>query len=186
MRKVVVSNLVTLDGYIAGPAGEIDWFGSVPDKEFEAFCVEFISRVDTMLFGRITYEMMAAYWPSSPPEENDPRITRAMNETAKVVFSRTLREAAWRNTRLVSDDAASEVARLKRLDGKDMVLYGSGQIVTALTRARLIDEYLIFVAPVLLGGGRPNIGALDRRVRLRPTGSRVFESGAVLLTYAPA
>ena len=184
-RQVIVSNLVSLDGFMAGPDGEIDWFANLPDKEFDEYGVELIGTVDTMLFGRVTYELMAGYWPVAKPESDDPRIIRAMNESAKVVFSRTLDRVDWKNSRLVKGDAAEEVRKLKRQPGRSMVIYGSGALVSALAPEGLIDDYRIFVAPVVLGKGKSLFTGLDARLGLRLVETRAFRTGLVLLRYRP-
>jgi dihydrofolate reductase len=182
---VIVSNLVSLDGFIAGPQGEIDWFVSMADKEFESYSVELIESVDTMLFGRVTYELMAGYWPTARPPADDQRIIDGMNNTAKVVFSRTLTRVEWSNSRLASGSPADIVAGLKARPGRNIVLYGSGSIVAALADRGLIDDYRIFVAPVILGSGKPQFaGARTNGLRLAET--RTFASGLALLRYAPA
>jgi dihydrofolate reductase len=185
MRKVVLSNLVSLDGYMAGPGGDIEWFSSLPDKEFEAYAVKTLSSIDTILFGRVTYELMAGYWPTAKPEADDPRIIEAMNELPKIVFSRTLKSVDWNNSRLVNGDVAREVAKLKAQAGKDMVIYGSGSLVSALAPAGMIDEYRIFVAPVVLGSGKPLFRDVANRFSLKLLESRSFGAGLVLLRYRP-
>src|SRR5512147_2916978 len=117
MRRVIVSNLISLDGFVAGPNGEIDWFTGIADKEFEASSVDLVGSIDTMLFGRVTYELMAGYWPTATPQTDDPRIIEAMNGLPKVVFSKTLKKAGWSNSRLAKRDPCEEVADLKRRPG---------------------------------------------------------------------
>ena len=187
MRKVIVSNLISLDGFYAGPAGEIDWFVNIPDTEFEAYGIKLMESIDTMLFGRVTYELMAAYWPTASPGADDQKVIDGMNRSAKVVFSRTLKKSEWNNTRLVAGDAAEEVARLKRQPGKDMVIYGSGEIVSALASKGLIDDYRIFVIPVVLGKGKSMFAGLQNRVNLKLMETRVFQTpGVTLLRYVPS
>ena len=185
MRMLIVSNLISLDGYLAGPKGEIDWFTGIADKEFEKYGVELIESIDTMLFGRVTYELMASYWPTALATADDPRIIAAMNDFPKVVFSRTLQKVEWKNSRLVKGDAAEEVRKLKQQQGKDMVIYGSGGLVSALAGKGLIDDYRIFVAPIVLGGGIPMFRGLGSRLGLRLVQVKRFDTGAVLLRYKP-
>jgi dihydrofolate reductase len=183
MRKVIVSNLVSLNGFIAGLNGEIDWFGW--DKELENFCKDQLGSMGTILFGRVTYELMASYWPTATADTNDQVIIDAMNNLPKVVFSRTLDKVEWKNSRLVKDDIEGEVAGLKREPGKDIVIYGSGSIVSALTQAGLIDEYRIFVNPVILGSGKPMFRGIDNRLNLKHIDTKTFGNGLVLLCYEP-
>jgi dihydrofolate reductase len=184
MRKVVLSNLVSLDGFMAGPNGEIDWFTGFADKEFEAYAAGLITSFDIMLFGRVTYELMAGYWPTATPEQDDPKIIKAMNTTSKVVFSRTLKKVEWNNCRLVAGDAVSEVRRLKQQPGKDIVIYGSGGIVSALAPQELIDDYHLFIAPLILGGGRPLFSDIPARISLKLLETRAFGSGLAMLRYS--
>jgi dihydrofolate reductase len=182
MRKVIVSNLISLDGCYAGPNGEIDWFQNIADKEFEEYAVGLINSVDTMLFGRITYELMYSYWPDAP-ETEDPRITSAMNSFPKIVFSTTMEKAEWSNTRVVKNNIDEELIKLKNLPGKDMVIYGSGTIVNFLSSKGIIDEYRIFVAPLILGQGKQMFFDLGRKLNLKLTDEKTFKSGLALLNY---
>lgn len=185
MRKVLVSNLISLDGFIAGPKGEIDWFVNIADKEFENYAVGLIDAVDTMLFGRVTYELMAGYWPTATTATDDQRIIDAMNSSQKIVFSKTLSKVTWKNARLATKDIAEEVSDLKKSPGRDIVIYGSGSIVSALTRSGLIDEYRILVCPFILGSGIPHFDGVRERVSLKLVDSRKFSSGVVALDYLP-
>ena len=185
MRRVILSNLVSLDGFMAGPNGEIDWFTGIADNEFESYAVELIGSIDTMLFGRVTYELMASYWPTAKPETDDPRIIDAMNDTRKVVFSKTLDKVTWKNSRLGRGDAAEETAKLKQQPGGDMVIYGSGEIVSVLAKRGLIDDYRIFVAPIVLGKGKPLFNGIDARLGLKLIETKPFRTGMVVLRYEP-
>ena len=183
MRKVLVSMMVSVDGMFAGPEGDIGWHNV--DEEFNDFAVEQLDSVDTLLFGRVTYEGMASWWPTEMALGDDPDVAVRMNALEKVVFSRTLDAADWEHTRLVKDDMAGEVSRLKDLPGKDSVIFGSGSIVTELAQAGLIDEYRLFVAPVALGKGTALFAGLPEALRLKLLDARVFASGNVLLRYTP-
>ena len=185
MRKLIVSNLISLDGFMAGPAGEIDWFTGLADKEFEEYGVRLIESIDTILFGRVTFQLMAGYWPTASAAEDDPRIIAAMNDLPKVVFSRTLGKVEWKNSRLVNGDPAGEVAKLKAQPGKHLVIYGSGGLVSELSQQGLIDDYRIFVAPLALGSGLPMFRGLSRRIGLRLVETKSFRTGMVLLRYEP-
>jgi dihydrofolate reductase len=183
MRKVIVSNLVSLDGFISGPNGEIDWFSW--DKELENYSKEQLGSMGTILFGRVTYELMASYWPAATAATDDQMIIDAMNNLPKVVFSRTLDKVEWKNSRLVKENIAEEITKLKAQPGKDMVIYGSGSIVSALARAGLIDEYRIFVNPVVLGGGNPLFQDIKSKLNLKHLNTKTFGSGLVLICYRP-
>ena len=181
MRNIIVSNYVTLDGFFEGPNREIDWF--VWDDEVEQYGIDLLDRIDTILFGRVTYELMAGYWPTTT--EENPAITQAMNSLPKIVFSRTLDHVSWNNSRLVKGDLRDEVLKLKEGPGKDIVIYGSGSIVAALTNVGLIDEYQMMVNPVILGSGKPMFQGVEKPVKLKLIRSRPFDIGNVLLYYQP-
>lgn len=181
MRKVIVSNLMSLDGFMAGPNGEIDWF--VVDEEFDDYARELFDSVDTLLFGRVTYQLMAGFWPTPAAAAEDPFITEKMNSLAKVVFSTTLEKAEWENTRLVRESPAEEVPRLKQQPGGDMMIFGSGTLVSALAPRGLIDEYRIVVNPVVLGRGKPLFQAMEERIRLKLLRARTLRCGDVILYY---
>jgi len=181
MRKIIVSNLISVDGLFAGPNGELDWF--VWNEETADYVKELFRSIDTLLFGRVTYDLMAGYWPDAADE--DPVITDMMNSLPKVVFSRTLDRVAWHNSRLVRADIATEIARLKEQPGKDMVIFGSGSIVSTLSQLGLIDDYRLFVNPVILGSGKPHFTGLAKRINLELVEVRTFTTGVVLLHYRP-
>jgi len=183
MRKLLMSMMVTLDGYVSGPNDEIDWHNV--DAEFNDYADEMLSSVDALVFGRVTYQLMASYWPTAGATEDDPIIAAKMNAAPKVVFSHTLETVEWNNTTLAKGDLEEEVARLKQDPGKDIVILGSGRLVSALTQYRLIDEYRIMVNPVVLGQGRPLFEGLSDRVRLQLLRTQTFRSGNVMLVYQP-
>lgn len=177
MRRLIVSNLLSLDGFFEGPNNEIDWF--VVDKEFLAYSAEMLRSVDTILFGRRTYEVMQAYWPSAPKDE----IADKMNGLPKIVFSRTLNKADWNNSRLIRENIAGEVSALKQQAGKDMVILGSAMLASFLLQEGLIDEYRIVLDPIILGGGNPLFGAVNRRIQLKLKDAKLLASGVVILYY---
>jgi dihydrofolate reductase len=184
MRKVIISEMVSLDGYYARPNGEIDWF--VVDDGFFKYAKDLLRQVDTQLYGRITYEGMASYWPTpQAAAENDPGIAEPMNAMRKVVFSKTLDKVEWNNSRLAQHDPAAEIARLKSEPGKDMVIYGSGKLVQTLMKHNLIDEYQIIVCPVILGSGKPLFGGIDDKLSLTLLKTTPFDCGSVLFYYQP-
>ena len=181
MRKLSVFNLVTLDGYFAGPAGDISWHNV--DAEFQELAEAASNSGATLLFGRVTYELMARYWPAPEGIKDDPVVARGMNDAEKVVFSRTLDKVDWANTRLVKGDMMAEVRRLKEGSGKDLTVLGSGSLVAQLAQARLIDEYQILLNPVILGQGKTMFEGVKDRFSLRLAKTRTFGNGNVLLIY---
>jgi dihydrofolate reductase len=181
MRKVIMWNLVTVDGFFEGrKSWEIDWFEHVWGEELEQLSKDQAREADMLLFGRVTYEGMAAYW---APEKGE--IADFMNGTPKIVFSRTLDKAEWRNTRLVKDHAAEEVARLKQEPGKNMLIFGSANLSVTLMQHGLIDEYRLGLNPIILGGGNPLFKPSPDRMRLKLLEARPLKSGCVILRYQP-
>jgi len=183
MGKVIAFNFVTLNGYFKGPQGDISWHRHGADES--EYAAEMLKSGSTLLFGRVTYEMMASYWSTPEAVKNDPIVAEGMNKADKVVFSRTLKKVEWSNTRLVKDNIGEEVKKMKQMPGKDMALLGSGSIVTQLTEQGLIDEYQIMVDPIALGDGTPIFKNINHKLDLKLTGTRTFKSGVVLLSYQP-
>jgi dihydrofolate reductase len=184
MRKLAVFNLMTLDGYIAGEGGDISWHNV--DEEFQELANAASNSGNTLLFGRVTYELMAGFWPTSEAIRTDPIVAAGMNKSEKIVFSRTLQKADWNNTRLVKDDMLAEVRRLKQGAGKDLTVLGSGSIVAQFAEEGLIDEYQVLLNPVVIGKGKTMFEGLKRRLALKLVRTRTFGNGNVLLTYVPA
>jgi dihydrofolate reductase len=196
MRRIVMFNWATADGYFAGPDGSLEWV--VPDEEQSKAAAESMPAFDTILFGRRTYELFEGFWPhavdDSPtvPDPHDPgrrsREHRAiaiwLNETNKLVFSRTLKDVTWRNSRLVHELDPRAIETMKRQPGKDMIVFGSGSIVSQLTQHGLIDEYQLVVCPIFLGSGRPLLSGVSKSVRLDLLEAKAYPSGDVLLRYA--
>lgn len=183
MRKLNVFNLVTLDGYFTGVGGDISWHRV--DEEFRAIAVEKACSGNTLLFGRVTYEMMYSYWTSPDGLKDDAEVARGMNASPKVVFSRTLRKADWENTRLARAGLLEDVRDLKKGSGKDLTVLGSGTIVAQLAEAGLVDEYQTMLVPAALGRGRTMFEGVKRKLSFRLTGLRRFSNGNVLLTHVP-
>ena len=184
MRKLTVFNLMTLDGYIAGQGGDISWHNV--DEEFQELAKAASNSGNTLLFGRVTYELMAGFWPTPEAIRVDPIVAAGMNKSEKIVFSRTLQKADWNNTRLVKDDMLVEVRRLKQGAGKDLTVLGSGSIVAQLAGEGLIDEYQVLLNPVVIGTGKTMFEGLKNRLALKLVRTRTFVNGNVLLTYVPA
>ena len=184
MGKLGVFNLVTLDGYFAGPGGDISWH--MVDEEFQQYAKKASNSGNTLLFGRVTYELMAHYWPTHAALKDDPVVAKGMNDSQKIVFSRTLVEADWANTRLVKGDLTEEVRKLKKQPGKDMTILGSGSIVAELTQAGLIDEYQMLLNPVVLGKGKTMFEGIHRKITLKLVKSHAFRNGNIMLYYEPA
>jgi dihydrofolate reductase len=186
MRRLIVFNHITLDGYFTDSDGNMAWaHAGGDDPEFAAFTAQNASGGGQLLFGRVTYDLMASYWPTPMAAQQMPAVAQGMNTMPKVVFSRTLETAAWRNTRLVKDDLVAAVRQLKEEPGPGMVILGSGSIVAQLAPEGLIDEYQTVVNPVVLGKGRTMFDGVRAPLDLKLTNSRTFRNGKVWLCYAP-
>jgi dihydrofolate reductase len=185
MRRLVVFNQITLDGYFTGPNGDFSW-AHRSDPEWNAFVEGNASGGGVLVFGRITYELMASFWPTPAAIQTNPAVAERMNNLPKVVFSRTLDRAAWNNTRLVKGDLADAIRAMKQEAGPNMAIMGSGSIVAQLAPTGLIDEYQVVVYPVALGDGRTMFEGIRERLNLKLTNSRTFGNGNVLLCYEPS
>ena len=197
-RRIVTFNWVTADGYFAGSDGNLRWV--VPDDEQAKAAVDDIPRFDTLLFGRVTYELFDGFWrhavedsttaadPHRPGQRSREHRAIAiwLNDANKVVFSRTLKNATWRNSRLLHELNPDEIATMKQQSGKDMMVLGSGSIASQLTQHGLIDEYQFVVCPVLLGSGRPLLSGVTKTLKLDLLEVKKYPSGDVLLRYARA
>ncbi len=184
MRKLFVFNNVTLDGYFTDANGDMSW-AHKNDPEWNAFAADNAKGGGTLLFGRITYELMASFWPTPAALESMPEVAEGMNNLPKVVFSRTLDKAKWNNTKLVKSGLVEEVRKMKSEAGEDMVILGSGSIVSQLSEHGLIDEYQMVVSPIVLGKGRTMFDGVRKRLPMKRTKLRAFENGNVLLCYEP-
>src|SRR5216683_4807899 len=178
MRKLFSFNMVTLDGFFEGPnPWDIAWHNV--DAEFGDFASEQMQTIDTLFFGRLTYQGMASYWPSPEALESDPLIANAMNSVPKIVVSTTLQSADWNNSRLIKDHLAEEIARLKQQPGKDLAIFGSANLLSLLVRMNLVDEHRVMVNPVVLGKGTPLFKSVEEPLKLKLTASRTFNNGNV-------
>jgi len=180
-----VFNQVTLDGYFVDAHGDMSW-AHKNDAEWQAFTQENASGGGELLFGRVTYQMMASYWPTPMAAASSPLVAERMNGMPKVVFSRTLTTTAWSNTKLVKQDIVAAVRKMKAESGPGMVIMGSGTIVSQLASAGLIDEYQLCVNPIALGAGRTMFEGLKEKVSLKFKKERTFANGNVVLWYEPA
>jgi dihydrofolate reductase len=182
MRKIFSFLGVSVDGYHADVEGKLDW--QTFDQEFTDYSIEQLDEVDTLIFGRTTYEGMVAYWPTQTGEDFDTGIAARMNAIEKIVVSRSLERADWRNTRIVRD-AVPEIAAVKEETGRPIAIFGSSRLTIDLLAAGLVDEVRLIVNPIILGSGA-SLFAGAERTPLRLTGVRRFPAGYLLLTYEVA
>jgi len=183
MRKVILFNLMTLDGFFEGSQHDLNWHNV--DDEFNQFSLEQLSSTDGLIFGRVTYQLMAGYWSTKEAREEDPVVTEWMNKLPKYVFTRTLDRVEWVNSHLVKGDAVFELGRIKGQPGRDLFIFGSADLSTSLIQNDLIDEYRVLVNPILLGKGTPLFKGLKEPVSLQHLSTRTFRNGNVLLIYQP-
>jgi dihydrofolate reductase len=194
-RRVAATTFVTLDGYMVGPDEDVSWVIEGFDREMQADIAERMSRdTDVFVLGRVTYEIFAAYWPHAVPYDEgdemnpaagkeDPRVIRALNDFPKLVFSTTLAGSEWNNTRVVAGGLEDEIRELKKQPGKAIGIQGSASIVQALARADLIDEYLLYVHPVLLGDGKPLFAAGSTRQDFELSRIKPYANDVVAMSY---
>jgi len=185
MPTLMVFDQVTLDGYFTSANGDMSW-AHKSDPEWNEFVAGNARGGGRLVFGRVTYDMMASYWPTPQAARDNPVVAKQMNAMPKIVFSKTMDKASWSNTMLIKDDPAAAMRTLKKEPGENMVILGSGSIVSQLAQAGLVDEYQIIVNPLVLGKGKTLFATVKERVGLKLTKTRAFQNGNVLLCYAPA
>ena len=177
--------MVSLDGYFEGPDCELDWHNV--DEEFNEFAIKQLDEADILLFGRITYQMMAGYWPTPMAIEDDPIVAGKMNSLRKIVVSKTLKNLDWNNSELIgSKNIIEEITKLRQEAGKNIFILGSAELISTLARHGLIDEFRIMINPVILGKGRSLFKDSKERVHLELLKTKIFQSGNILLSYRPA
>ena len=183
VRKLVVFNMMSLDGFIADANGDMSW-AHRQDQQWNEFMASNASGGGELVFGRTTYEQMLSFWPTPMAMQWNPVVAERMNALPKVVFSSALPSATWNNTRLFKGDVPGTLARLKEEPGNPLVIMGSGSIVSQCAQAGLVDEYQVVMSPVILGSGLSMFRTVSGKRPLSLTSSRQFENGNVLLTYA--
>ncbi len=184
MRKVVLLMHVSLDGFVAGPKGEMDWI--LFDEALADYAGSLIKNADAAIYGRNTFRMMESYWPTAgknpSASKHDKEHSAWVNEALKIVFSKTVKSSDWKNTRFFTG-ITPDFTALKRAEGKNMLLIGSPTLVHAFISENLIDEYRLNINPVILGEGIPMFNIIPERIKLELTDSQMFGCGVVALTY---
>ncbi|HEU4471235.1 MAG TPA: dihydrofolate reductase family protein [Flavisolibacter sp.] len=187
MKNIVVSMNITLDGYMSGPDCELNWhFESWTEDMGRRLAAE-LGKADTVLLGRTTYQAMASYWPAKGIDllaaREDLAFAVMMNSHRKIVYSNTLKKTAWNNSIIINGDLENAVLRLKQEQGKHIIIYGSGQLIASMLAAGLIDEFQLWIHPVMLGKGKALFRTALKTCTLHLLQSEVFSSGVVLLHY---
>lgn len=182
MRKLTAYNFLTLNGFFKGPNEDTNWH--THGEEEAKYSEESLAQdANILLFGRKTYQMMASFWPTPQAKELFPKVAEGMNRAEKIVFSKSVFEPAWENTQVISGAIVEKIREIKKSPGKDMTILGSGAIINLFTDHGLIDEYQFMIDPVAIPDGTPVFKNIRHKLDLQLTGSRVFESGVVLLNY---
>lgn len=186
MRKLIFFMHASLDGFVAGPNGEINWIHV--DEEMFDFVATMTSKADTALYGRVTYEMMQSYWPTAgdapDASKHDKEHSAWYNKVSKVVLSTTLINKGLHNTTVISGQLADNINKIKNEDGKNIIIFGSPRAAHSLLSEGLIDEFWLFINPVLLGRGMPLFKGVKELTKLDLVATRTFSSGVIALHYA--
>jgi dihydrofolate reductase len=185
MRKLIMWNVITLDGYFEGnQKWNLSFHNTIWGEELEKLSIEQLRSADYLVFGRVTYEGMAAYWTKAEGETAEQEVAKLMNSIPKIVFSSTLKSADWNNTTLISKNASAEIQKLKEEGGKDIYVFGSANLSETFMNDNLFDEYRIGVAPVILGSGQPLFkqGIASRNLSL--VSSQQLSTGGMVLKYS--
>lgn len=183
MAKLIVFNLITLDGFFEGPNHDISWHNV--DDEFNELAIENLNSISGLLFGRVTYQLMASYWTTKQAIENDPLVAAKMNSLPKFVISKTLDKVEWNNSKLIKENITDEIQKLKRGSEKDLNIFGSGILTSYLAKQGLIDEHRVIINPIILGKGNPLYKNINEKINLKLIKTKTFKNGNVLLYYQP-
>jgi len=181
MRKLIFQMMISLDGLYEGPNKEIDWHNV--DEEFNEYAIDLLNNLDILLFGRVTYELMASYWPTQDAIKDSPIVAERMNNLSKIVFSKKLKSANWQNTKVVNENINELVMNLKMEQGKNMAIFGSSDLALSFIKHNLIDEYRIMVNPLVLGKGKRLFEGISDKLNLNLKSTKTFKSGNVMLCY---
>ncbi len=187
MRKLKLQVQMSVDGYIAGPNHELDWLEWNWDDKLKEYVDELTESVDTIILGRKMTEGFISHWTDvmTKPDNPDYEFAKKMIETPKIVFTKTLTESKWANTDIATGDLTDEINKLKRQEGKDIIVYGGASFDSSLIKAGLIDEFHLFVNPTAVGNGMALFGDLNRKQKFTLIQSIAFDCGIVVLHYEP-
>lgn len=178
-------NVITIDGYFEGNQHwDLSFHRSVWGPELEKLSIEQLQSADYLVFGRVTYEGMAAYWTGPDAETSEQEVAKLMNSIPKLVFSKTMKSAEWNNTTIISENASDEILKLKEQGGKDMYVFGSANLSETFINDHLFDEYRIGIAPVILGNGRPLFRPGIAANNLSLISTQQLATGGVILKYS--
>jgi dihydrofolate reductase len=185
MRKLIMWNVITLDGYFEGTQNwDLSFHNLIWGQELEKLSIEQLNSAGCLVFGRVTYEGMAAYWSKAEGETAEQEVAKLMNSLPKLVFSKTLKFADWNNTTIVSENASDEIQKLKKEGGKDIYVFGSANLSETFIKDNLFDEYRIAIAPVILGNGRSLFSQGIDSKNLSLVSTQQLLTGGVVLKYS--
>lgn len=185
MRKIKLQMQMTINGYVAGTNGKNDWMTWNPDVEFIEFLISLLDASDTLLLGRKTAESIINYWENTAEENPAHPFAKKIADLPKVVFSKTLDKSIWNNTTLAKGNLSDEIVRLKKKDGKDILVFGGAGFVSSLIKEGLIDEYHLIINPTVIGNGMTIFNSLDRIQKFTPIQAKLFPGGKTVLSYKP-
>ena len=185
MRKLKLQMQMTINGYVGGPNGNNDWMTWNPDDEFLAFLVSLINSSDTLLLGRKTAEVIIPYWEDTAEKNPAHPFAKKIADLPKVVFTKTLDKSIWNNTTLAKGNLAEEIASLKKLNGKDILVFGGAGFVSSLIKERLIDEYHLIVNPTAISSGMTIFNSFNEIQRFSPIQAKLYPGGKTVLSYKP-
>jgi dihydrofolate reductase len=185
MRKLSSFTFITLNGFYKGLNDQITSHKEISGHEENKYSLDSVKSDNMLLFGRVTYDMMAKWWPSEEAKKQMSEMAEGMNKADKVVFSRSLQHAQWENTKVISGDLVAEVNKLKQEAQKDMTILGSGSVLTQLAEHDLIDEFKIMIDPLVIGAGTTLFKDISKKLDLKLISGKSFKSGAVLVRYQP-
>ena len=185
MRKLIMWNVITLDGYFEGNQNwDLSFHNVIWGQELEKLSIEQLQSADYLVFGRVTYEGMAAYWTKAEGEAAEQEVAKLMNSIPKIVFSKTLKTADWNNTTIISENSTAEIQKLKEQSGNDIYVFGSANLSETFINDNLFDEYRIGIAPVILGSGRPLFRQGINSSKLSLISAQQLLTGGVVLKYS--
>jgi dihydrofolate reductase len=190
MRKLIVSMNLSLDGYLSGPLGDLDWHFEIWNEQMGEKMLEQLQETDTIILGRLTYQAMAKYWTAKHMDDRfarqDLALADKMNQHIKIIFSKTIKQSVWHHSIFDTSDPTEKIKLLKRKKGKDMILFGSASLASALIQSGIVDEYHLWIHPIILGRGTPIFHDLRNQIKLKLKDSVVFDSGVVTNYYSQA
>jgi dihydrofolate reductase len=182
MKKIIAVEWLSLDGYFSDAENGTDWL--VSGEEAQTYLLKMFEAFDTILLGQVTFQMFESYWPKPNPADKNPQeLTHFMNDTHKVVFSKSLKKTNWNNSEILKDIVSKDIGKMKKEADKDIVIFGSGSIVSALTKLKLIDEYVFWVVPVFLGNGKTIFKSDEAKAKLTFLDTKTFDCGNIMLHY---